>query len=216
MPDTQTQIPGTETPAAPAASVDPASTATPAIGTGAAQNPSGEPAQTIGVTPGTTPAAPATPVEVVVPDGMAGALFGVDKLKESFSSSEDAQRAFDHSVEVMQGIKTAEEAQWKQINERNIEAIKRDPEMGGADFEQKITAVNRFIEANFSQESRALIAEMGNEPSLVRDLMRLSKNFNEDSSGIRGAAPTISDEEQKLHDRYSNSPEMWARDGSAS
>ncbi len=206
MSEPQTTIPGTE-PAAPAEPVAPAPTTAPATGTVAAPNPSGEPAPTLGAPTGDP--APTAPVEVTVPDGMDGNLYGVESLKTSYSSSVDAQKAFDHAVETVKGIKAAEESAWTELNQKNIEAIKRDPETGGADFETKITATNRFLEANFSTESRALIAEMGNDLHLVKDLMRLAKHFSEDSAALRGAAPKISDEEQKARDRYPNSPEMW-------
>ena len=109
----------------------------------------------------------------------------------------------------MERAKMADDAAWKALNDRNVEEIKRDPETGGADFKEKITSVNRFLEANFSGESRALIAEMGNHLPLVRDLMRLSKHFSEDSAAISGAAPNLSTDESKQRNRYDKSPEMF-------
>ena len=230
MPPEQTSIPGTApatpaapvvttpaapAPATPAVAAAPAATpaAAPTLGVDPAQNPAGQPAATIGAPSQTGDPGPTVPVEVTVPEGYDANLFQVDVLKANAKSSEEAQRTFDHSVEVARGLKAAQDSAWNEMNTRNIEAIKRDPETGGSDFDTKITAVNRFLEANFSQESRAMFAELGNDLHFVKDMMRLSKHFSEDSVALQGGATQETDERAKQRARYPNSPEMFEGQG---
>lgn len=188
------------TPAAPpAAKTETSPTTTTALGSaanGAAQPESTDSAQA--KTDGTPSEVAPADVELKFPDGFKTDAEFLDGFKawakESGLKGEQAQKAADLHVKVLQKQAEAQRAGWEKQHKEWKDAQKADKEYGGAEYAKNVevayAAIAKFGKGD-TELTELLKGPLGDHPALVRLMYRVGKAFAEDSSaGTSSGGPS--------------------------
>lgn len=163
--------------------------------------------------PGTPPTQQPVEIEIKVPDGVQvdEAVLGKFKplAQEIGLDSAKAQKVVDLYIEAQNGFASKAEAAWNETKEKWREAVKQDPEIGGAKFNETVAMARRAIDKFGGPALKQVLNDLGigNHPEVVRFAYRIGKAISEDSvAGAAGSAPALSDEEAMLRKAF---PSMY-------
>lgn len=141
-------------------------------------------------------APPAVPekYEFKVPDGVQIDTALLEKvepiLKGKSFSQEEAQQLVDFYTETRTAEVKAQQDAW--VNQVNgwAESVRKDPEMGGQNFDATITAAQKAVAALGTPELKAMLHQtgMGSHPEVVRYFAEVGKRMAEDVIHKGGAA----------------------------
>lgn len=162
---------------------------------------------------GTTPDTQAADIEIKVPDGVQvdEDLMGKFKplAKEIGLDSAKAQKMLDLYIEAQNGYSSKIDAAWNETKEGWRETVKKDPEIGGAKFNETVGIARKAIEKFGGPGLKQALNDLGigNHPEIVRFAYKVGKMISEDSvAGITGSPPKANDEEAKLRAAF---PSMY-------
>ena len=143
-------------------------------------------------------------------DGFDSAKF-VEFAKQLNVKPEDAQAFVDSYGAYEKGRqeaeKSAHEQQMKALNEEYVESIKKDPNLGGANFERTQIRINAAREAFADESVKELFDTIGNHPGLVRMMEKIGSKL-EQATFTNTGKPTQSKEALWAKAMYSNSPDL--------
>ena len=143
-------------------------------------------------------------------DGFDSAKF-VEFAKQLNVKPEDAQAFVDSYGAYEKGRqeaeKSAHEQQMKALNEEYVESIKKDPNLGGANFERTQSRINAAREAFADESVKELFDTIGNHPGLVRMMEKIGSKL-EQATFTNTGKPTPSKEALGAKAMYSNSPDL--------
>ena len=143
-------------------------------------------------------------------DGFDSAKF-VEFAKQLNVKPEDAQAFVDSYGAYEKGRqeaeKSAHEQQMKALNDGYIESIKKDPDLGGANFERTQSRINAAREAFADESVKELFDTIGNHPGLVRMMEKIGSKL-EQATFTNTGKPTQSKEALGAKAMYSNSPDL--------
>lgn len=143
-------------------------------------------------------------------DGFDSAKF-VEFAKQLNVKPEDAQAFVDSYGAYEKGRqeaeKSAHEQQMKALNEEYVESIKKDPNLGGANFERTQIRINAAREAFADESVKELFDTIGNHPGLVRMMEKIGSKL-EQATFTNTGKPTPSKEALGAKAMYSNSPDL--------
>ena len=141
-------------------------------------------------------------------DGFDSAKF-VEFAKQLNVKPEDAQAFVDSYGAYEKGRqeaeKSAHEQQMKALNEGYIESIKKDPNLGGANFERTQSRINAAREAFADESAKELFDTIGNHPGLVRMMEKIGSKL-EQATFTNTGKPTPSKEALKEKAMYAKDP----------
>ncbi|MBF0589021.1 MAG: hypothetical protein HQL53_07840 [Magnetococcales bacterium] len=105
-------------------------------------------------------------------------------------SQEQAQRLVDHQANQQQKHMQQTEGYWRQQAETWKQALRADPEIGGARHDESIAAARKAMQAFGTPElDKALsIFELGNHPEMVRLMARIGARLQPDGAVVPGAS----------------------------
>ena len=143
-------------------------------------------------------------------DGFDSAKF-VEFAKQLNVKPEDAQAFVDSYGAYEKGRqeaeKSAHEQQMKALNEGYIESVKKDPDLGGANFERTQSRINAAREAFADESVKELFDTIGNHPGLVRMMEKIGSKL-EQATFTNTGKPTPGKEALGAKAMYSNSPDL--------
>lgn len=143
-------------------------------------------------------------------DGFDSAKF-VEFAKQLNVKPEDAQAFVDSYGAYEKGRqeaeKSAHEQQMKALNEEYVESIKKDPNLGGANFERTQSRINAAREAFADDSVKELFDAIGNHPGLVRMMEKIGSKL-EQATFTNTGKPTPGKEALGAKAMYSNSPDL--------
>lgn len=147
-------------------------------------------------------AAPAAPFDVKslkLPEGFTldeklggefSALLNDDKL----SRGDLAQKLVD--MQIAREKATAEEGERRfvQLQEQWVDAVKKDPEVGGDKFDASLSAVGRLVDKYGTKEAREAFTATGagNNPHIFKMLVKMAGDLNE-GAPVSGAPASTAD-----------------------
>lgn len=185
---TTTTPPAKET-AAPAAATDPAKPAAAAPAT--AEKPAAAAAATTEVKPvddkGAAPPAPVIPesYEIKPPQGVTLDSNLLSALTPAFKAAGLTQEGAQKLADAFIGYQAGAPAR---MLERDMELLRKDPELGGANLGSTIANVNRALSMFSTLEDRKALSRIGmsNRPELVRLFARVGEAIGNDGVPDRG------------------------------
>lgn len=96
--------------------------------------------------------------------------------------------------------------------ESDMQAVRADPELGGANFNNTKMYIGKAMDQFGTPQLREKLkaAGFGNDPDFVRFVAKVGKAFsNDEFIGGHGRVNTENDAMAKMKAMYSNSPELW-------
>ena len=134
--------------------------------------------------------------------------------KEAGLKSEQAQRVFDLHLQSQRAQLQAIADQQAQQHKAWTEALPKDKEFGGAQYEQNRLIAQKAVTQFGSPELVKFLNEsgLGNHPEVVRAFWKVGKALAEDRPSEAGNGASRgggTDKEAALRAMYPNSPEMW-------
>lgn len=145
----------------------------------------------------------AAELELKLPDGMTpGPMLEAFKplAKELGLDTGKAQKLVDLYVQQHQAALEAQRMQVEQEVKGWAESARKDPEMGGANFDASLKAGLKAIHRFGDQELKDILntSGLGNHPALMRFAAKVGRAIAEDSIGgaVRSGAPANTEEAQ--------------------
>lgn len=147
-------------------------------------------------TQGEKPAgAPETYAEFTLPEGISldrAALEGFTPLAKDLNlSQEQAQKVVDlYAQKMLPQIQQAFADQKAQMVESWLQESMKDPEVGGARFDESVSTARKALDAFGTPALKAALDEsgLGNHPELIRLLANIGKRISEDGTAITRSA----------------------------
>lgn len=99
-----------------------------------------------------------------------------------------------------------------QKNDADMQAVRSDPELGGANFDNTKMYIGKAMDTFGSPALREKLrtAGFGNDPDFVRFVAKVGKAFsNDEFIGGHGSNKKANDYQATAKALYSNSPELW-------
>lgn len=158
-------------------------------------------------TQGEKPAgAPETYAEFTLPEGISLDKVALEKFtplaKDLNLSQEQAQKVVDlYAAEVLPHVQQAFAEQQAQKVEGWLQSAMKDPEIGGARFDESVSIAKKALDAFGTPELKAALDDtgLGNHPDVIRLLANIGKRISEDrtasttsaTGGTRSAAEIL-------------------------
>ena len=138
--------------------------------------------------------APESYSDFKLPEGMALNQAALDKFlplaREMNLSQEKAQQMVDLFAEQIGAIEQGSREAWERQKQEWTEAVRKDPELGGANYDATLQHSQTFVARFGDAELQTLLDEygVGSHPALVRAFARAGKAAAEDTFPTRGDA----------------------------
>ena len=138
--------------------------------------------------------APESYSDFTLPEGMALNQAALDKFlplaKEMNLSQEKAQQMVDLFAEQIGAIEQGSREAWERQKQEWTEAVRKDPELGGANYDATLQHSQAFVARFGDAELQTLLDEygVGSHPALVRAFAKAGKAAAEDTFPTRGDA----------------------------
>lgn len=147
-------------------------------------------------TSSTQPVAPVAPaVTIKLPDGALLDKASIDRLTEVATAkgitTEAAQAVAELMDKALVDSKAAQDAEYQQMRNDWLAAIKSDAEMGGAKFDANTAKATQVLDRFASPELRAALnnSGLGEFPEFMRMLVKIGAAMGEDGEMIRAGSP---------------------------
>lgn len=133
--------------------------------------------------------APESYSDFTLPEGMAMNQAALDKFlplaKEMNLSQEKAQQMVDLFAEQIGAIEQGSREAWERQKQEWTEAVRKDPELGGANYDATLQHSQAFVARFGDAELQTLLDEygVGSHPALVRAFAKAGKAAAEDTFG---------------------------------
>lgn len=151
--------------------------------------------------------APVALTDFKIPEGYtldekAGGDFLAVLNDKNLTGKDLGQKLLDMQIEREKGLSEKGQADWTALQEQWKEAVKKDPEIGGAKFEETMTNIGRVLDKyKATQETRDAftMTGAGNNPHIVRFLNSVAKDVIEAQPTVGGPGTDGGDLATKLY-----------------